>query len=291
MYESNIKIILDGEKRRHKITKFSGGELHPNIAHFPARCHDIRLVCRLSSSDDVMEMLLLHEALSARYPKANKNVFIPYMPYARQDRRCAEGDAFSLPLFAKTILRGMLDGYTKFSTLDMHSSAGEGILKTFLGVDVTCYDSTSIIAFNTGLLDYINHGFLIAPDKGAEGKVKSLARSLLHPEDRVAFGKKLRDPETGNLSGFDVDRGDFGGKDVVIVDDICDGGGTFIGLANALRERNCGKISLYVTHGIFSKGLFPFIGVFDTIWTTNSIPQKSEYTKLSGNLKFRVITL
>lgn len=41
----------------------------------------------------------------------------------------------------------------------------------------------------------------------------------------------------------------------LIVDDICDGGGTFIGLAEELKRKNAGKIYLAVSHGIFSKGI------------------------------------
>jgi len=54
------------------------------------------------------------------------------------------------------------------------------------------------------------------------------------------------------------------------VDDICDGGGTFLGLATALKEKNAGKLSLIVSHGIFSKGFEELNKSFDTVFTTNS---------------------
>ena len=55
----------------------------------------------------------------------------------------------------------------------------------------------------------------------------------------------------------------------MIVDDTCDGGRTFIELAKVLRARNAGKIELYVTHGIFSKGLKELSEHFDCIHSLN----------------------
>ena len=63
------------------------------------------------------------------------------------------------------------------------------------------------------------------------------------------------------------------GKIAIISDDICDGGMTFIGIAKALRALNCEHIVLYVTHGIFSKGLSVFDGLIDQIFTTTSFKQ------------------
>ena len=60
--------------------------------------------------------------------------------------------------------------------------------------------------------------------------------------------------ETGEINGFGVYADDLGGKDGVIVDDLCDGGGTFNGLAKKLKEKNVGKLYLIVSHGIFSNG-------------------------------------
>jgi ribose-phosphate pyrophosphokinase len=76
--------------------------------------------------------------------------------------------------------------------------------------------------------------------------------------------------KTGKLSGFKVFADDLKGKTCVIVDDICDGGGTFLGLAKELKDKSCGKLILIVTHGIFSKGLEKLTEVFDEVFSTNS---------------------
>jgi ribose-phosphate pyrophosphokinase len=61
---------------------------------------------------------------------------------------------------------------------------------------------------------------------------------------------------------------DLHGQTCFIVDDICDGGGTFAGTAKVLREKGAGKVNLIVSHGIFSRG--PVIESIDTIYTTDS---------------------
>ena len=72
------------------------------------------------------------------------------------------------------------------------------------------------------------------------------------------------------MSGFAVYSNDLKGATCVIVDDICDGGGTFLGLATELKAKNAGELILIVTHGIFSKGLESLTSVFDKIYSTNS---------------------
>jgi ribose-phosphate pyrophosphokinase len=78
-----------------------------------------------------------------------------------------------------------------------------------------------------------------------------------------------------------VYRDDFNGKDVLIVDDICSGGRTFIEISKILSQRNVGKIYLYVTHGIFDIGIIPILdsGICKII-TTNSFIENSNHERL-----------
>ena len=71
----------------------------------------------------------------------------------------------------------------------------------------------------------------------------------------VVQARKFRDVLTGNLSGFHVSDGEvLGGRPAIIVDDICDGGGTFVGLARELRKHGVTDLTLAVTHGLFTQG-------------------------------------
>src|SRR5690606_20401798 len=108
---------------------------------------------------------------------------------------------------------------------------------------------------------------IISPDAGSNKKIKDLAK-YIHELDGGDTGNvitvvkcdKSRDVSTGNISGFEVYSDDLQGRDCIIVDDICDGGGTFIGLAQELEKKNAGSLYLIVTHGIFSKGLKELCG-------------------------------
>jgi len=109
---------------------------------------------------------------------------------------------------------------------------------------------------------------LISPDGGALKKIYKVAEYLGGVE--VIECSKKRDVKTGQLSGFRVYEDDLKGKHCMIVDDICDGGGTFLGLAEELRAKNAGALSLAVSHGIFSKGVEVLTDQFDYVFTTNS---------------------
>ena len=128
---------------------------------------------------------------------------------------------------------------------------------------------------------------LVSPDKGAFSKVKALATTL----GGIPFIKadKVRDPETGDLSGFSYE-GSVQGLDLLIVDDICDGGGTFVGLAKILKEGGAKSISLYVSHGIFSKGLKVLDGAIDAVYTTDSLIReegfKDGYTGIFEEIEY-----
>jgi ribose-phosphate pyrophosphokinase len=96
----------------------------------------------------------------------------------------------------------------------------------------------------------------------------------------VIQGMKKRDLKTGELTGFDF-YGEVRGKDLLIVDDICDGGGTFIGLAGKLRYEGAKSISLYVSHGIFSRGIeILFDCGIEMVYTTDSCNHEQKHERL-----------
>jgi ribose-phosphate pyrophosphokinase len=111
---------------------------------------------------------------------------------------------------------------------------------------------------------------VIAPDAGAVLRAQEVADILGVP---VLTATKSRDPETGRLSNFHAPEGlDNSLENVkyLIVDDICDGGGTFIGLAEALGIYS-DQLDLYVSHGVFSKEATTVLPeYFGDIFTTNS---------------------
>ena len=192
------------------------------------------------------------------------------MPYARQDRVCAPGQAFSLEVIAKLLKALRLN---KLVTWDCHSQVG---IELTGAVNI---EPVNLIRADKQLTDLLKHKdtVLICPDKGAVNRCNDIKEGLDLPN--IVFCEKKRDPATGKIYKTDVLVDDLTGKCAVISDDICDGGFTFIKIAEQLKEKNVEQIVLFVTHGIFSKGLDVFDGLIDQVITTNSFDQQ-DHAKL-----------
>ena len=219
----------------------------------------ISVICR-NAHQNLMELALLSDALHALLPYVDSTLVLPYLPYGRADRRFMEGDCHGLGTFG-TVINQMR--YHRVKTLDVHSFRARKCVANLVDVSARPFINKAI----ADICDNGGHPIVLLPDAGA---------SRYELKGALQCAKK-RDPATGKLSGFEVP--DFEGHDALIVDDICDGGGTFIGLAQAIRTKYAAdiwaghpkKLYLYVTHGIFSKGLSQLFIYFDKIYTTNSI--------------------
>lgn len=259
---------------------FSGGERHVQLMSLPETLQQITLRAYIRNSDDLLDLFLVHNALSNRYPQGlTINIEIPYLPYARQDRVCASGQAFSLEVFA-TWLQAL--NLSTLVTWDCHSDVG----LTLTGAhNVT---ATEIIKSNQRLYDLLreDNSVLICPDKGAVKRCTALKNDL--DIKHMVRCEKKRDPATGKIFKTEVLSDDLSGKTAIISDDICDGGYTFIKIAEQLKEKNAQRIILFVTHGIFSKGLEVFDGLIDHIFTTPSFPQQDneKLTTINFNYNF-----
>lgn len=174
-------------------------------------------------------------------------------------RAISWGEPFSLAVVAQ-LINGA--GFSRVRILDAHSEAATRLIR----------NSVNVLPFKVvrQVIDTIAYPSLVCPDKGAVPRVRLISQTV-GGFDQVIHCQKIRVQATGELKGFEVlDKSLCSGKHVLIVDDICDGGGTFVGLAKELRKAGAKKVFLYVTHGIFSKGL-PLEGI-DHIYTTDSYP-------------------
>lgn len=218
---------------------FAGGELHVNVADITQDGLIIKGLFR--NSDDIMEMLILNDALT-RNGCDYISLEICYLPYARQDRVCTKGDAFSLKVMTDLINSCNFYGV---SVHDCHSDVGLDLLNSMV-------DSYSQLEYliHTGYTMPLD-AVVVAPDAGAFQKSKLIAEYYGLP---LLVASKVREPETGKLTGFAIDAApeDIKGKQVYIFDDICDGGGTFLGLGKIIQEMEPTSMTLYVTNGIYS---------------------------------------
>jgi ribose-phosphate pyrophosphokinase len=269
-----IKIWQEATEMRclvgYKHFIFNGGEEHVVIDYVnPNKSVTLRVL--LHNSSDILRLLLITDALK-RLNIKTIDLVIPYLPYARQDRVCNPGEAFSVKVMCDLINS---QNYNKVTTVDLHSDVPGALLDNHRNVNNISSILYEYFTPEKELKDVI----LISPDAGSLKKCYKFAKGW--EVSNVIRADKVRDVKTGQVTDTKVYCHDLQGKEVLIVDDICDGGRTFIELAKKLKEKNAGKISLYVTHGIFSKGFGVFDGLIDHIYTTNSFYEGPIHKKLT----------
>jgi len=262
-----IRILINGKSPEVKVWKFPAGEVGvkvdldavPYTTWLNASQVDISLFWE--GNDDLMALAQVVDILRHGTPRRRLVLHCPYFPYARQDRRVNEGEAHSLRIVAQQINALKFD---RVIVTDPHSTVLEGVL-----------DNMGVIPLHSVYYGDFETDLLIAPDAGAEKKVSLLGQKLNTP---VAVCSKTRDV-VGAITGINVrEVFEHGAKEATVVDDICDGGATFLALAAEVnaearrREVNPPVLSLYVTHGIFSKGYDELLKAYKNIYVFNKLP-------------------
>ena len=230
-----------------KTIRFPGGEVQIRLdlegRAFPYGS-TFYIKADLCNSQNVMELLMATDALRRAEPDAAIKLVMPYIPYARQDRVAVPGEALSIKVFADLINAQMYDSVTVW---DAHSDVSVALLDRV--VHITAAQIISSRGLGLGLFEDC---VIVAPDAGAVRRAGAVAKMI---GTELVRADKSRDPRTGEITGTSIlTPGGYKYAPFVIVDDICDGGRTFIELAKALRAVSQRPIHLYVTHGIFSAG-------------------------------------
>jgi len=168
------------------------------------------------------------------------NLHLTYLPYGRQDKEVSNTTTFALTTFAN--LLNTLN-FEKIFITDPHSNVALDLIKNTQALQPI---SKVVKVFNK-----TNTDIICFPDKGALNKYKTIYNTW-----PMIYGEKVRNQLTGNIEKYKL-IGECKDKNVLIVDDICDGGATFQFLAQDLLKAGAKEVNLFVTHGIFSKGIKP----------------------------------
>lgn len=241
-----------------EVFTFPGGEPHANVPKWSSRV--VHIFAKVRHWEDLGWLSAVGDALTSQ--GVSVHVFMPYLPGARQDR-----NTDGLTPLTPRIYANALYWARTITCVDPHSRAAQKIYSDAMtgGRRLISMDVTEVLA---DLVHGNSYDFILCPDKGALGRAEAAAARL--GVARVQHAEKIRDYVTGKLSGFRVPRLTGHG---LLVDDICDGGGTFVGIDEARRRQGSdATLDLFVAHGIFSKGLEPLSG-FNHIYTTNSFHQ------------------
>lgn len=241
--------------------QFPGGEWDMKLGDLKLDGQEYAYL-RGSDPNDIVKLGLWGDAVSQHFGRGK--VIIPYLPAARADHEV--GDNINVPLGAK-VYAELISSAVGFNVnqivcFDPHSE----VMPDWLGDT----DSVTSASFLRGFAREWGITGVIVPDKGAFERSRLVAAALGVPTYQA---EKHRDFATGKLSGFSVEPLPDGGK-FLVADDICDGGGTFIGLAKATglpRE----QLALYVSHGIFSGSAADLWSSYSEIHTTDSLDTAS----------------
>jgi ribose-phosphate pyrophosphokinase len=253
-----IKLFNTGGPVEFKQWKFPGGEVGVKLPTLEAYEH-YTVTCTLPTSDDLFVLFNLLNALSINGVHRNRvTVAIPYVPYGRQDRACETGESYALEVFT-SLIKSQAMYFNKLVIEDPHSAKTVELLES-PWYDLVVYSQSKCARY----LPYFDA--LIAPDKGAAEKAKTHFQVNAHDVPVYTLNKVRLD---GRVIYEEYPYDTISGN-VCVVDDICDGGATFLSLAEMLtRTQPRVGLSLYVTHGLFSKGVADLKRWYDTIYCRN----------------------
>jgi ribose-phosphate pyrophosphokinase len=258
---------------KYKISKFPDGQQTVDI-EWVGNIESVIINSRMNSFQDVELIICANQALKNAGVK-NVGLYVPYFLGARSDRKFGIGGSNYL----KQVICPIINSQNFFTVivLDPHSDVLEACLNNYEKID-----NHLLVKQALTLIDNKNDArervCLVSPDAGAYKKIFDVAKKF--DINKVVTATKVRDLKTGKILHTEIPnlpvRLDEDFK-YVIVDDICDGGRTFVELAKAIREqRPAAKIYLAVTHGIFSGGFEALGEYFEHVYTTNSIKEQED---------------
>ena len=225
-------------------------------------------------NERLMELLICIDALK-RSSAAEINCIIPYFGYARQDRKASPRQPITAKLVAKLIEAA---GANRVVIFDLHAQQIQG----FFECPVDELTTVPMIGqyFNNKGLD-MEKLVVVSPDHGGVKRARNLAEIMDVP---IAIIDKRR-PRANVCEAVTI-IGDVKDKDVIIIDDICDTGGSLIAACNILKENGANSVSVAITHGIFSSNCLMRIndsGIKELV-VTNTIPIDQESMELCPKL-------
>ena len=250
------------------IQRFSDGEIQPVFLESVRGDYVFLVQSTFAPTDNLMELLLMIDA--AKRASAYKIIaVVPYYGYARQDRKDKPRVAIGAKLIA-TLLEAA--GANRVITMDLHAAQIQG----FFDVPVDHLDSSAIFIPYINDLKLQNLAFA-APDVGSTNRVREIA-SYFNAEMVICDKHRKRANEIASM----VVIGDVTGKDIILVDDICDTGGTLAKAAGLLKEKGARSVRAMITHPVLSGNAYANIenSVLEELVVCDTIPLKQESAKI-----------
>ncbi|MDQ3192925.1 MAG: ribose-phosphate pyrophosphokinase [Bacteroidota bacterium] len=250
------------------VSKFSDGEIQPSFEE-TVRGNDVFLIqSTFTPADNLFELLLLIDA-AKRASARNIVAVMPYFGYARQDRKDKPRVSIGAKLVANLLTAA---GVTRIMTMDLHADQIQG----FFEVPVDhLYSSSIFIPYLKGL--NLPNLTIATPDTGGTKRANAYA-TFLDAEMAICYKQRKKANEIHSMTVI----GDVEGRDIVLVDDLCDTAGTLTTAAQLMMDKGASSVRAVCTHAIFSGKAYERIenSVLKEIIVTDTIPLSKESDKV-----------
>jgi ribose-phosphate pyrophosphokinase len=219
------------------------------------------IIERINNYEDLFALMSLKETCDAN--GIDVDLIIPCMFQQQHDRRFQQNQSFELKNVCKFI--NSL-AFKSVSIFHPHSDATEMGLNNCRIIDNSKFIVKVLADINSSNLS------LLSTDGGSYKWINKLANTIKFDGEVYGASKarQISEDKTKHSLVQLIDRQDFDGKDVLVIDDLCVYGGTFVGLAKMLRERNVGKLFLAYSHGTVQTPNKELEKLYDKIYCTNS---------------------
>ena len=259
-----------------EVVTFSDGEVSVSIKE-SVRGSDVFVVQSTSTpvNDHMMELLIMIDAFK-RASAGRITAVIPYMGYARQDRKAKARDPISAKLVADLITTA---GADRVLTMDLHAAQIQGFFN--IPVDHLLGVPLLVPYFSEKFKDNKDNAIVVSPDLGSVTRARNFAAKFDAP---LAIIDKRR--QKANVCEVMNIIGDVSGKDVIIVDDMIDTAGTLCNAAQAIMEKGGAKsVTACATHGVLSgpaieriqNSVLKEVVILDTI----ALPEEKKIDKIT----------
>ncbi|MGY6171811.1 ribose-phosphate pyrophosphokinase [Candidatus Mycoplasma pogonae] len=267
----HIKIPVSETQR----TVFSDGEILVNAVETVRNC-DVYVVASASApvNENIMELLIFIDSLKRASAKSI-NVILSYYGYARQDRKSKGRQPISAKLIANLLCTA---GVNKIIAIDLHNPSIQGFF------DIPVDDLRGQFVLAEHIKKYSNKFTIVSPDHGGAVRARILSEIISNTVEIAIIDKRRTGPNQSEVLGL---IGNVQNRDVVIIDDMIDTGGTIIKAAEALKLNGAKKVIVAATHGLFSKGfeLFENCDFVDKVIVTDSVPSVNELAQQFSKLE------
>jgi ribose-phosphate pyrophosphokinase len=250
------------------IQRFSDGEIQPTFLESIRGDYVFLIQSTFSPADNIMELLLMIDA--ARRASAYKIIAVlPYYGYARQDRKDKPRVAIGSKLVANLLTTA---GADRVITMDLHAPQIQG----YFDIPVDHLDSSAIFIPYIEQLNLENLTFA-APDVGSANRIREIA-SYFNAEMVICDKHRKRANEISSM----VVIGDVADRNVVLIDDLCDTGGTLAKAAGLLKEKGAKSVRALCTHPVLSGNAYVNIenSVLEEMVVCDTLPMREHSDKI-----------